>query len=46
MVKILPSNAGDESSILGQRTKVPHDTGCSQKFKIIIRRNSFSLFSL
>ena len=33
MVKILPSNAGDMGLIPGQRAKVPHIKGYSQKTK-------------
>ena len=35
VVKTLPSNAGDTGSISGQRTKILHAAGCSQKFKLI-----------
>ena len=32
-LRLLPSNAGVMSSIPGQGIKVPHASGCSQKFK-------------
>ena len=40
VVKTPPFNAGDPSSILDQRTNVPHAIGCGQKFKKIEKKKS------